>query len=79
MDFKVTPRDRSDKSKGKNGKKSDTPGSKNRHVWNKINLVTKKDRVGYYDEYMCDRCGMNLKQRGLKRTLPEFGCIGKTE
>ena len=36
--------------------------------WNKINLVTKKDKTGMYDEYKCDECGFKQKIYGLNRT-----------
>jgi hypothetical protein len=37
----------------------------NPYVWEKQNLVTKKDREGLYDLYKCRICGMKFKRRGL--------------
>ena len=37
-------------------KKIDT--QKRLHSWGKVNLVTQKDKFGFYDEYICENCGI---------------------
>jgi len=37
----------------------------NAHQWEKQNLVTKTDKIGLYDEYRCERCGVTVKRYGL--------------
>lgn len=39
-------------------------------MMNKVNLVTQKDRRGYYDTVRCTECGHTMKCYGLNR--PEF-------
>ncbi len=34
-------------------------------TWEKINLITKKDRIGVYDEYKCSQCGFKKKYYGI--------------
>lgn len=35
------------------------------HKWEKINLVTKKDRKGLYDHYKCKYCGIEGKSYAI--------------
>lgn len=35
------------------------------HEWEKINLVTKKDRKGLYDHYRCKNCGIEGKSYSM--------------
>lgn len=45
-----------------------------RHEWEKVNLVTVKDKGGMHDKYKCRKCGKTHKCYGLQRDYPEFGC-----
>ena len=36
-------------------------------TWSKMNLVTKKDRTGCYDEYKCSECGFKKRYYSLQR------------
>jgi hypothetical protein len=35
------------------------------HDWQKQNLITKKDKRGFYDDYKCANCGALGKRRGF--------------
>lgn len=35
------------------------------HKWEKINLVTKRDRKGLYDHYRCKNCGIEGKSYSM--------------
>lgn len=35
------------------------------HKWEKTNLVTKKDRKGFYDHYKCKYCGIEGKSYSM--------------
>jgi hypothetical protein len=47
-------------------------------MWNKINLITKKDKRGMYDEWGCSDCGFKNKYYGIG-TIPPYcpECVKK--
>lgn len=54
-------------------------GTKNRqetcqtcqHDWYKANLVTLEDDEGLYDQWRCEKCGLEKKRRGLTWEIEE--------
>ncbi|MFH1526276.1 MAG: hypothetical protein ABIG69_06420 [Bacteroidota bacterium] len=47
--------------------------------WGKVNLVTEKDKTGFYDLWKCSDCGFKKKYYGLYREGECPKCIKKSK